>query len=206
MASLDVIVAGHICLDIIPRIPIGDLQSRLEPGVLIEIERAVLSTGGAVSNTGRALHRLGLKTRLMGKVGDDPFGRIVFDLIRQDNPALIENMITAPGEVTSYTLVISPQGVDRAFYAPGAIIPSRRTIRLRARQGCPPVSFFYPICDACMPTAAHSWPDTRRVKTMGVITTLDMAMPIQTGQAGGGLAACAGTHPALCRSFPAQSE
>ena len=57
-----------------------------------------LEAGGVTANTGRALHRLGIATRLMGKVGDDAFGRIILDLIGQDDPALIEDMIVAPGE------------------------------------------------------------------------------------------------------------
>jgi len=43
---------------------------------------ATVSTGGAVSNTGIALHRLGVPTRLMGKVGDDILGRAIPDVLR----------------------------------------------------------------------------------------------------------------------------
>lgn len=188
MASLDVIVAGHICLDIIPRIPIGDLQSRLGPGALIEIERAVLSTGGAVSNTGRALHRLGLKTRLMGKVGDDPFGQIVLDLIRQDDPALTENMIAAPGEVTSYTLVISPQDVDRSFlHCAGANHTFQADDVDYARvEDARLFHFGYPPLMRCMyaDDGAQLAEMFRRIKASGVITALDMAMPDPGGPGG----------------------
>ena len=51
----DVVVAGHICLDIIPTIPHERIE--FEPGRLLQVGPAVLSTGGAVSNTGLALHR-----------------------------------------------------------------------------------------------------------------------------------------------------
>jgi len=56
-----VIVAGHICLDIIPRFPTdagADLSAYLSPGRLSEIGSVTLSTGGAVSNTGLNLQRL----------------------------------------------------------------------------------------------------------------------------------------------------
>ena len=74
-ASIDspaeVVVAGHVCLDVIPVLsgPAG-----LEPGRLLEIGPAEMSTGGAVPNIGLSLHRLGVPVRLMGKVGDDLFG------------------------------------------------------------------------------------------------------------------------------------
>ena len=50
----------------------------------------------------------------MGKVGDDPFGRIVFDLIRQDDPALIEKRALRQQGVRlddlDNRLVVSPPG------------------------------------------------------------------------------------------------
>ncbi|UKS28290.1 hypothetical protein LOZ80_04965 [Paenibacillus sp. HWE-109] len=62
----EVIIAGHICLDIIPTI--YDKQSGMDaylvPGKLVDSGPAVISTGGAVSNTGTALHRLSRKYQL----------------------------------------------------------------------------------------------------------------------------------------------
>ena len=82
------VVAGHICLDIIPQMPRINLQSSLKPGAVVEVGSAIMSTGGAVSNTGRSLHRLGIPTELMAKVGDDAFGEITLRLIREDDPSL----------------------------------------------------------------------------------------------------------------------
>jgi sugar/nucleoside kinase (ribokinase family) len=111
------IVAGHICLDIIPDLRQGaqDLRNLLSPGRLLEIGAALLSTGGAVPNTGLALHRLGTPTRLMGKIGDDAFGTIVRRLLDDAGAGLSGNMIVAPGEHTSYSIVLSPAGIDRTF-------------------------------------------------------------------------------------------
>jgi sugar/nucleoside kinase (ribokinase family) len=117
-ARPEVIVAGHICLDIIPQIthPVGSLS----PGQLIEVGPARFATGGAVANTGLALHRLGVKTALVGKLGDDPFARRVLDLLRGYGPMLTEAMCTVPCETTSYTIVVSPPEVDRLFlHCPG---------------------------------------------------------------------------------------
>jgi hypothetical protein len=52
----DAVVAGLICLDIIPRFPD---PVTLAPGKVTEIGAADLATGGAVANTGLALHLLG---------------------------------------------------------------------------------------------------------------------------------------------------
>ncbi len=113
----DVVVAGHICLDIIPTFDDRqtDLAALLVPGKLVDVGPAVVSTGGAVSNTGLALHRLGVPTALMGKIGDDLFGRAVLDVIRSVDPSLTSGMIIADDVSTSYTIVISPPGVDRIF-------------------------------------------------------------------------------------------
>lgn len=119
----EVIVAGHICLDIAPTFESrhGGPGLLSSPGALVEVGPATLSTGGAVSNTGLALHRLGLPTRLMGKVGDDLFGRAVREIVDRHGPALSRDMLVEPGANTSYSVVISPPGVDRIFlHCPGA--------------------------------------------------------------------------------------
>ena len=116
----EAIVAGHICLDLIPSFP-EHAASTLAPGSLTRVGPAVRATGGAVSNTGMALHRLGVHTAMMGKVGDDLFGEEVLRLLRAQDPALAQGMIRAEGEDTSHSIVISPPGVDRSFlHCPGA--------------------------------------------------------------------------------------
>ena len=128
--SADIVVAGHTCIDIIPTFepsqasPGGEqahLETFLIPGKLVNVGAAVLSTGGAVSNTGLALHRLGIAVRLVGKLGDDLFGQAILQLFRKNDERLAEGMIIAPGDASSYTVVINPPGVDRVFlHCPGA--------------------------------------------------------------------------------------
>lgn len=119
---IDVIVAGHICLDVIPQLTsrhrvAADLFT---PGVLTQVGPARLALGGCVANTGIALHRLGAKTRLMGKVGDDLLGSAILDSLRRVDPALAEPMIVSAGAPSSYTIVLSPPNVDRGFlHCPG---------------------------------------------------------------------------------------
>lgn len=68
-----------------------------------------------MSNTGLALHRLGLRTKLMSKIGDDQFGKAILDVLGSYGDELAGGMIVAEGEHSSYSLVISPPGVDRIF-------------------------------------------------------------------------------------------
>ncbi|MCZ7540991.1 MAG: carbohydrate kinase family protein [Anaerolineae bacterium] len=188
MSRKGAVVAGHICLDIIPRIPGGNVQARLTPGALIEIGAALLSTGGPVSNTGRSLHTLGIDTRLMGKVGDDPFGRIILDLIRAQDAALVQNMIVVPGEVSSYSIVLSLPDADRSFlHCPGANhtfgaddldCDALRDARL-FHFGYPPVMERMYLDDG-----AELETMFRCARETGVITSLDMAMPDPQGPSG----------------------
>ena len=118
------VVAGHLCLDLIP--DMGALKADrfheiFQPGHLIEVGSATISTGGAVSNTGLALHRLGIPTWLIGKIGTDPFGQIVRGLVESYDPRLSDKLVVDPLTSTSYTVIVSPPDMDRLFlHSPGA--------------------------------------------------------------------------------------
>lgn len=115
--AADIVVAGHICLDIIPALPDsgGRMDHLLAPGRLTLVGPATVSTGGAVSNTGLALHRLGLPVRLVSRVGDDLLGQTTLACLRGHGEHLAEGMVVASGEASSYTVVLSPPGLDRMF-------------------------------------------------------------------------------------------
>ncbi len=188
MERVGAVVAGHICLDIIPHMPRINLQSSLKPGAVVEIGSAIMSTGGPVSNTGRSLRRLGIPTELMAKVGDDEFGEITLRLIREDDPALAKDMIIAPGETSSYTLVISPADIDRTFLhcaganhtfgADDVDYDRLREVRL-FHFGYPPLMKRMYADDGAQLVDMF-----RRAKQAGVITSLDMAMPDPNGPGG----------------------
>ncbi|HXK60674.1 MAG TPA: carbohydrate kinase family protein [Acidobacteriota bacterium] len=189
-AVFDVVVAGHICLDLIPVIPekAGAASQMLVPGTLTEVGPAVLSTGGAVSNTGLALHSLGIPTRLVAKVGDDLFGRAVIDLVGKRDASLAAGMIVSPGETTSYTVVISPPGTDRLFlHCPGANHTFQATdITVSQLQGARLFHFGYP------PIMRRMWKDDgaelrqilEQAKLLGLTTSLDMVKPDPNSEAG----------------------
>ncbi len=112
----DVIVSGHICLDLILEFEsdaFTDLD--LESGALVLINQAKSSTGGAVANSGLALHRLGVATSLMAKVGEDLFGQEILRLLRAKDPQLAECMRIDPKSQSSFTAVVNPVGKDHTF-------------------------------------------------------------------------------------------
>lgn len=116
-----VIVAGHICLDATPvfmdsGIPFADL---LLPGKMLHVGKADIHTGGCVANTGLAMKKLGANVSLMGKVGNDHFGKIVKEILEEYNAS--EGLVMDSESSTSYSIVLAPPGVDRIFlHNPGA--------------------------------------------------------------------------------------
>jgi sugar/nucleoside kinase (ribokinase family) len=119
--SKSCVVAGHLCLDIIPGLlGQGDFVATFQPGRLLEAGPAVMSTGGAVSNTGLALHKLGIDTRLIGKIGQDLFGQAILDLIKTRDERLADDMSIVSDEASSYTVILNPPNTDRIFlHCPG---------------------------------------------------------------------------------------
>ncbi len=110
-----VVVAGHVCLDIIPGLgPGGDGQAP-GPGTLELVGPATLAIGGCVGNTGVALHRLGLRTKLVARIGDDPFGAILKRLVHAAVPRRDARLIATPGGQTSYSVIQSRPDLDRAI-------------------------------------------------------------------------------------------
>ena len=117
-----IIAAGHICIDIAPIFPEGkgnDITKILSPGKLIEVGAADIHTGGSVANTGLAMKKLGADVALMGKVGDDEFGRMILGILNQYKA--MDGMITDKESSTSYSVVLAIPGIDRIFlHNPGA--------------------------------------------------------------------------------------
>lgn len=183
------IVAGHICLDIIPAMAeIGNFAAAFQPGHLLETGPVVVATGGAVSNTGQALHKLGIETHLMGKVGTDIFGQTTLEVIKRLSPKLIEGMILAPDEPSSYTVILSPPNTDRIFlHYPGPNNTFRADdIDYRRLHQADLFHFGYPSIMQRMYQAegAELVDLFRRAKATGVTTSLDLTLPDPNTPAG----------------------
>ncbi|MBO7728855.1 MAG: carbohydrate kinase family protein [Oscillospiraceae bacterium] len=181
-----VLVAGHICLDITPVFSqeAGDVS--LDPGKLFVVGPAAISTGGAVANTGLAMHLFGADVTLLGKVGDDRFGELVRSAVQ--SCGVKENIKSDDQCATSYTVVIAPPDVDRTFlHCPGANDAfSEQDITQEDLGGIDLLHFGYPPLMKrmfqqdgeellCIMKKAHE---------NGVITSLDMAAVDPAAEAG----------------------
>lgn len=178
------VVVGHICLDIIPtmdHLPEGKLSKLLQPGHLLITGPATFSTGGPVSNTGLALHKLGISTRLIAKIGQDPLGRIVREIIERFDPALSAGLVVDEKSPTSYSIILSAPGVDRVFlHCPGAndtfgVEDVDYALLEKARL----MHFGYPpVMQRMYQNEGRELVDLfRRAKETGVTTSLDMTYP-----------------------------
>lgn len=112
---IDVIVCGHLCLDLIPGMKHLPGWALTAAGRLFESGPIGISTGGAVSNTGLALHRLGVDVRLMSIVGDDLLGQVIIHYLQARDPLLTEYIQPMPGQPSSATIVLQPENADRTF-------------------------------------------------------------------------------------------
>lgn len=116
--DVEIVAAGHTCLDLIPAFRIDgtvdDLTDVLVPGKMIDMGDCVVVAGGPVTNAGVSIRRLGVKTELIGKVGNDDFGKEVLNWY-EEHEGHFTGIKMAEGESTSYTIAICIPGIDR-FY------------------------------------------------------------------------------------------
>jgi sugar/nucleoside kinase (ribokinase family) len=190
--SVELISAGHICLDITPQFPDTTsgrpLEGLLRPGSLVIVEPAALSSGGGAANVGLAAQRLGLSVALMGKCGDDLLGRTLLEVLRRFSPQCVKGMRVAPGEHTSYSVTLAVPGTDRMFlHCPGANDTfTADDVDMELVSSARLFYFGYP------PLMAKMYADQgqeltklfRRVKQAGVTAALDMALPDPHGAGG----------------------
>jgi sugar/nucleoside kinase (ribokinase family) len=187
----DAVIAGHLCLDIIPDLSAhaaGRFDEVFQPGKLVNVGAASISTGGAVSNTGLAMHRLGIDTRLLAKVGADQLGQVIRQIVASHAPQLANAISSSAETSTSYTVVINPPGCDRCFlHHPGANDDfCADDVRDEDLRDARLFHFGYP------PLMAGMFADKgvrlteifRRVKDLGLTASLDMALPDPDSPAG----------------------
>ena len=187
----DAVVAGHLCLDILPDLSGSTAEhfhKTFAPGRLLSVGPAAYATGGAANNTGLVLHKLGIRTRIVGKVGNDIFGQAIVQIISGYGSELAGRLVVDPTTTTSYTIVISPPGDDRIFlHCPGA------------NDGFDASDMCYEILEDARlfhfgypPLMRRMYEDGgeqllelyRRARQTGVTTSLDMALPDPGSDAG----------------------
>ncbi|MCK6577993.1 MAG: carbohydrate kinase family protein [Anaerolineae bacterium] len=188
MNSVDIVVCGHLCLDLLPKMDHVDAQALASPGKLSEVGPLGISTGGAVSNTGLALHRLGANVALMSNVGSDLLGQMIIAFLEKRDSSLTRFIRVREGQESSYTIVLSPEKIDRVFlHCTGtnalfgsldvdyAMVDHAKIFHL----GYPPI----------LPRMYAKDGDElveifRKVHQAGVITSLDMSLPDPSSESG----------------------
>jgi sugar/nucleoside kinase (ribokinase family) len=116
--DIEIVAAGHICLDLIPAFTIEGAVDKmtdvLVPGKMINMGKCVVVGGGPVTNAGVSIRRLGVTTELIGKIGNDDFGREILNWY-EEHEGHFKGIHMVDGESTSYTIAICIPGIDR-FY------------------------------------------------------------------------------------------
>lgn len=178
----DVACVGHICLDIIPRIPdVGyhRMDEILRPGKLINVNEATINTGGPVANTGLACERLGAKVAFIAKVGDDEFGRIIRQKL--ETAGNVHGLKIQTQSSSSYSIVIAPPGIDRMFLHNPASNDTftSNDIDFGLIRKSKLFHFGYPpIMRAVFEHEGEELKNIfRQAKKTGVTTSLDMSLP-----------------------------
>ncbi|SDD54192.1 Sugar or nucleoside kinase, ribokinase family [Paenibacillus sp. CF095] len=184
-----IVVAGHICLDITPKFPANpnsNLSEILLPGKLVQMRDADVHTGGVVANTGLALNLFGADVNLIGKIGQDEFGKLILNILSSHMDT--QHMLVANDTNTSYTIVLSPPGMDRTFlHNPGANDTfTFEDLTMEAIREATLFHFGYP------PLMKRMYENDgeqlirmfKTVKSLGVATSLDMAAVDPHSQAG----------------------
>ncbi len=177
----DVVVAGHIALDILPDMSMLAPHQVIEAGKVYEIGAISYSTGGAVSNTGLALHRLGVAVDLLAAVGDDWVGSAIIDYVRGFGADLSDHFQVTPGAASPYTVVIEPLNHDRTLLTNTGVYQDYdlRNIDLERVAAAKLFHLGYPTL---LPRLYANDGDgfltlLRAVKDTGVVISIDMSLP-----------------------------
>jgi sugar/nucleoside kinase (ribokinase family) len=112
----EVVCLGILVADAIAR-TVDDVPAR---GTLELVDEISLHGGGCALNTASALVRLGLDARVVGKVGADPFGDFILQLLDErgvDRRGVLQDSAVS----TSATVVLVDSAGERTFlHLPGA--------------------------------------------------------------------------------------
>ncbi len=162
------VVADHVTtpLDHLPR-----------PGELVAADDLVLNIGGGAANTAVDLARLGVRSTICARVGDDFFGRFATETLRSrgvDDSGLKVD----PSRPTSQTLIVNVRGEDRRFiHAYGAnrgFVAEDLDAVLTRNPRVLHIGYFLILPHLEAAPLADRF---RRARANGTITLLDVATP-----------------------------
>lgn len=111
----DVLVIGSANADLTVRV-----DRRPGPGETVPGTDLVESAGGKGANQAAAAARLGARTALLAKVGDDAFGELLLDAQRAAGTE-VRHVLVEPGARTGTAMiVVGPDGDNQIVVSPGA--------------------------------------------------------------------------------------
>ncbi len=112
-----IIVAGTLTLDLTP---VFESQKKAKsvdevfvPGKVVHVDGMDIHPGGAVSNTGLGLKVLGADVHIIGKIGKDDLGDIIYRYY--DKYGAAKDLIVDESISTSFSIALTPPGIDRIF-------------------------------------------------------------------------------------------
>lgn len=179
------VIAGHICVDIFPQ-----FEHAIDPvpGHLYEVGKSTFALGGAVSNTGLTMYKLGMPVSLMGTVGQDAYGEKALSLVGEHAPEHVSDLNADAAADTSYTLVFGIPGKDRIFFhCPGANAAyGMKDVNWDTVAAADLFHFGYPsfMANIYANDAAELLGMYAKAKSLGVTTAMDPGMPDPSGPAG----------------------
>lgn len=203
MRTKKALIAGTLACDVVPDFP--ESAARRED-LLVEGRNVYLTgisfrLGGLVANTGIAMCRLGADVVLASRVGDNPFGRAVEEMLRERCPGVPCHTERTNDRETSATIVINFKNSDRIFWHCSGASQDYRFENLPARDLAEAdlLHFGYPngmpfvVRDGGVRLAELY----RRVKDVGLTTSLDTSLPALESESGR-----ADWRPILARILP----
>ncbi|MDP6609535.1 MAG: carbohydrate kinase family protein [Vicinamibacterales bacterium] len=142
-----------------------------DKGTLSEVERLRYSTGGAPSNVGRALGKLGIGVEAVGCVGADPAGRWIVDALRTAGVGTGGVQVVEDGTSGISMILVAPDGERTVYCYPGV------NDRFDADDVEP--SSDWRICHVGYPSLMPRCRGVRlarlfeRLRSQGIVTSLD---------------------------------
>ncbi len=110
---MKVTCAGILVADIVRR-----FRERAEPGRLVTLEEPItLHVGGCAANTGISLAKMGVSSKIVGKIGDDYWGRFVIETLRGYANVDVNGVKIEKDEMTATTdIEVDMETGERTFY------------------------------------------------------------------------------------------
>jgi sugar/nucleoside kinase (ribokinase family) len=162
------------------------LARLLQPGKLIEVDTLAMSLGGAVPNTGLAMHYFGNKMVLNGLAGQDQLGELVISILKKHGlESGVQRIRSTP---TAYSIVLAPKGSDRVFLeSPGCnqVFSTSHVDYMAAAQSRLFHFGYPPLMERIILNQGQELARIfKQVKKAGTVTSLDMSMPDPNSKAG----------------------